>query len=408
MRIAFVTAEYVTERDYAGGLSNYLHRLSLSLVRMGHRPLVVVPSDRDDSFVADGVEVHRVREAGIGPWLGMLNRLTRRRYSGALFYLRRSWRLSARLKELHGQEPLSIIQYPHLGGVGIFRPRGIPSVVRLSSYTPLWKIFGEYDSMPPVLVREQERLEHWGLMRADAVFGPCRAVGAVVEKDIGKPVEIIETPFMMDTPTTDDTVYRDLLRDKTYLLFVGRFSVAKGFITIADAIHDVLAKFPQLFFVIVGREQGGYKGAPATNYLWEKAGKFRGRALYLGDMRHEQLYPVMANALAVVIPSLVENFPNVCLEAMAHRRVVIGTRGTGFEQLLNDGVSGLLCEPGSPSSLLGAVERVVRLTDAERGKIGEKAAERIEALRPEAVVEQLISYYRDVMARKAAGTDGRP
>jgi glycosyltransferase involved in cell wall biosynthesis len=407
IRIAFVTPEYVTERNYSGGLANYVHRLSLSLVRMGHRPLVVVSSDRDESFVRDGVEIHRVRVTALGPWMGILNRLTLGRYYSVLYLLRRSLRLCACVKEIHRREPVSVVQYPHLGGVGIFRPRRIPSVVRLSSYTPLWKLFGEYDAMEPSVLRGQERLEDWGLRRADAVFGPCKAVAAVVEKDIGRPVAVIETPFLMDTPDVDGTVYRELLRDKDYLLFVGRFSPAKGFITIADAIPALFEKFPRLFLAVVGREQGGYKGAPAMEYLWEKAGRYRGRILSLGDMRHELLYPIMANARAVVIPSLVENFPNVCLEAMAHRRVVIGTRGTAFEQLLEDGASGLLCEPGDPASLVEAVEKALRLSDGEREKMGERAAERIRALRPEIVVEQLLSFYRDVMDRTGAGKGGK-
>jgi glycosyltransferase involved in cell wall biosynthesis len=375
---------------------------------MGHRPLVIVSSDRDESFVHDGVEIHRVRVDGLGACAGILNVLTRWRYYNPLYSLRRSRLLAARIKELHARDPISVVQYPHLDGASIFRPRRIPSVVRLSSYTPLWKRYGEYDFMAPRMLRQQERLEDRGLRRADAVFGPCKAVAAVVEKDIGKPVAVIETPFLMDTPDLDDTVYRELLQEKEYFLFVGRFSPAKGFVTLADAVPALFETFPRLFLAVVGREQGGYKGAPALEYLWEKAGSHRGRILYLGDLRHDLLYPIMGNARAVVIPSLVENFPNVCLEAMAHRCVVVGTRGIAFDQLLIDGVSGLLCEPGSPAGLVEAVGKALRLTEAERQAMGEKAAERIRALRPEIVVEQLLDFYRTVMERAGAGKEGRP
>jgi glycosyltransferase involved in cell wall biosynthesis len=322
--------------------------------------------------------------------------------------LRRSRRLNSRLAEIHRKEPVSIVQYPHLGGASIFRPPGIPAVVRLSSYAPLWKLYGEYDSMDPRVLRDQIRLEDRGLRRADAVFGPSRAVAAVVEKDIAKPVTVIETPFLMDAPEVDETVYRELLREKTYILFVGRFSPAKGFIVLADAIHGLLARHPELHLVVVGRELGGYRGAPALEYLWQQAGRFRGRVLYLGELRHDLLYPVMANACAVVIPSLVENFPNVCLEAMAHRGVAVGTRGTAFEQLLEDGKSGILCEPGSPEALATAVERALRLSAAERESMGAKAAVRILDLRPEIVVEQLLDFYRGVIDRTAAGKGGKP
>lgn len=408
LRVAFVTGEYVTEENYSGGLANYIHRLSLSLVQMGHRPLVVIPSDHDETFVRDGVEIYRVREKRLGFWTRAINTLTGGRYYSTLYFLRRSRLLAAKVRKLHARDPISIVQYPHLAGLGIFRPRGIPTVVRLSSYTPLWKVHGEYDFMDPRMLLEQERLERLGLGRADAVFGPSRAVAAVVEKDIGKPVAVIETPFLMDTTDLDDSVYRERLQEKAYLLFVGRLSPAKGFVALADAACAILEKYPDLFLVIVGREQGGYKGAPAIEYLRKQAGRCLDRVLYLGDMRHGQLYPIMANARAVTIPSLVENFPNVCLEAMAHRCVVIGTGGTAFEQLLEDGVSGILCEPGSPSGLVEAVEKALRLTAAERERMGEKAAERIHGLRPEVVVEQLLSFYRGVMDRSGAGKEGRP
>ena len=42
MRIAFVTTEYITESDsFDGGLSNYLHKVSLNLVAAGHEPVII-------------------------------------------------------------------------------------------------------------------------------------------------------------------------------------------------------------------------------------------------------------------------------------------------------------------------------------------------------------------------------
>ncbi|HEY3488884.1 MAG TPA: glycosyltransferase family 4 protein [Candidatus Deferrimicrobiaceae bacterium] len=406
MRIAYVTPEYVTERSFSGGLANYVHRLSLSLIGMGHEPVVFVPADRDERLVHDGIEVHRVATKSTIPWAGLLNRITLRRHYSAIWMLKRSQCLCGRVKNEHRRAPFSIVQFPHLGGLSLFRPRGIPAVVRLSSYSPLWAKFGEYDSMPMPVLHDQQWLERQGLLRADGIFGPCGFVGAVVEKDLGRPVTVIETPFVMDTERTDDSVYRELLQGRPYLLFVGRFSIAKGMITIADALPELLGRHPDLLVVLVGREQGGYKGASVIDHLWQKAGPHRGRVLFLGDMRHDLLYPVMKHAAAVLIPSLVENFPNVCLEAMAQRCVILGTRGTSLEQLLTDGESGLLFEAGNPAALAVAVERALALTGEARAAMGEKSGERLQTLRPERVVEKLLAYYQSVIDRAGAGKDG--
>lgn len=108
----------------------------------------------------------------------------------------------------------------------------------------------------------------------------------------------------------------------------------------------------------------------------------------------------MRHARALVVPSLVENFPNVCLEAMALGKVVVGTRRSGLEQLIADGVSGILCDPGSPAGLLEAMERAIRLSEEQQENIGRMARERIDALRPEKTVGRLLSFYEEVIERK--------
>jgi glycosyltransferase involved in cell wall biosynthesis len=49
----------------------------------------------------------------------------------------------------------------------------------------------------------------------------------------------------------------------------------------------------------------------------------------------------------VVTPSRVDNCPNTCLEAQALGKIVIGTRQSSLEELVDHGVTGFLAEPGS-------------------------------------------------------------
>lgn len=401
MRIAFATGEFVTEEgSYDGGLANYLHRVSLSLVTLGHEPVVVVSSDRDEAFVEKGIEVHRVRTSG-NAWRNWVDYFTFHRFTMALELIFVGVALRGRLKEIHRKRPLSIVQYTHLGGLSLFAPQGIPSVIRLSSYTPLARARGGYDGLRPCEIRQQERFERWALKRAAGVFGPSRIISALVEKDVGRPVEIIESPFLLDTASTDDGPYRAHLEGKTYLLYFGTLSVLKGIVTLAEVIPGLLTGHPELHFVFVGKERDGYRGMSMTDYVLSRAGDCRDRILFLGKMRHEQLYPILSRALAVVLPSQLDNFPNTCLEAMAYRRVIVGTRGTSFEQLLNDGESGILCEVDDPASLREAVERAIALPDDRRRAMGEKAWERVRELRPERGAVQLLSFYDKVISGEA-------
>ncbi len=130
------------------------------------------------------------------------------------------------------------------------------------------------------------------------------------------------------------------------------------------------------------------------------AGSARGMVLYMGRMRHSQLYPIIDGATAVILPSRAENFSNACLEAFAHRKVVVGTHGTSFGEMIEDGINGFLCEPDSPSNLMQVTEKVLSLGDSERNAIGEKAAERLTLLKPELVAGKLLEYYKNIIQRR--------
>jgi glycogen(starch) synthase len=395
MRIAFVTTEYVTEPSYDGGLSNYVHRVVLSLKKFGHYPIVIVISDRDEVFFHGDIEVHRVRYSLEG-WQVRLNNLTRKIFDQSILLLRTSWLLNSRLKMINLENPISLVQFTHLGGVAFFKPKGIPAVIRLSSFTSLWRKFGAFSNMPPFQIQQLELIEKWALKKVDFVFGPCKQIAAIVSDELKKPVRTIESPFLMDVKGPDESIYRKHLFGKKYFLFFGTLIEHKGVSIIAETLPFLLKNNPSIYFAFVGK-QAPYKGSPMMNYVMEKAGEYGNRVLNLGKMPHEQLYPILGNAYAVVLPSLVENFANVCLEAMAHRRVVIGTKRTSFEDTIIHGKNGFLSEPGDPVSLLETMEMVLNLPEEERKRIGEMAQKQVLNYQPEKVVRKLLEFYKEIL-----------
>lgn len=396
MRIAFVTPEYITEKNFDGGLSTYLGRVCRGLLSAGHAAIVIVASDHDETFFDNGIEVHRVGTNRAMPvWL---NRITLMRLQAAKHWIVQSWILNQVCSKLHCENEFDIIQYASFTATGIFRLDSVPCVVRLSSFASMWQK-GNAQART-ANNRLQLYLENLALRRADAVFGPSNVVAKAVTDETGLQVRVIESPFMSTSDGTDNQPFVDALRDKKYLLFFGTLSPKKGVATIAEVIEPLLTLHTDLHFVFVGKDDGHTDG-PMIDHLWRKAGACRGRVLYLGQMRQSQLYPILAHADGVVLPSRFDNLPNACIEAMAFQRVVIGTTGASFEQLIEEGKSGFLVPIDSPNELLIAINHVLSLVPSEKAAIGASAAKRIDGLRPEITVAALIEFYRAVIQKKA-------
>lgn len=121
------------------------------------------------------------------------------------------------------------------------------------------------------------------------------------------------------------------------------------------------------------------------------------RVIYIGQIVREQLYPVIKNAECCLLPSRIENLSNACIEAMAMGKIVVATNGASYEQLIDDRVSGFLCERDNPASYLKAVDEVLAMSTEERNKIGLKAIEVTKRLEPQKIYEQYLAFYEKVI-----------
>jgi glycosyltransferase involved in cell wall biosynthesis len=268
--------------------------------------------------------------------------------------------------------------------------------VRLSSYRDLCIPFGFKFTSP-----FEGFLEDLTLKRADAVFGPSEWVGGYVRSKLGVPVFIVESPFVTPQSKEDSSVWQQHVRyRKQYGLYFGSIAEWKGVYVLAEALKTILAERKDLHFVFVGRDLSKRDGKPASEFILQELAAFEGRVMHLGAMLHTQLFPIVRHAEFVALPSLADNFPNTCLEAMAFGKIVVGTRGRGFDQLIQDGKNGLLCEPGDVASLTNALRRAATLCQNDKEQIGKLAQERIGQLAPEKVVAQLVGFYEAVILRK--------
>lgn len=99
-----------------------------------------------------------------------------------------------------------------------------------------------------------------------------------------------------------------------------------------------------------------------------------------------------------ILPSRGEGMPNALLEAMACGLPCIATRVSGSEDILVDGVNGLLVESEQPVELAHALRRLVEDADLAQRLAEEGRATIIHNYQLTRIVEQLLDLYRSLLS----------
>lgn len=384
MRIAFATPEFVTENHFDGGLANYLNRVSKALAQLGHEVHVVTLSNKNEAeFDHEGVMVHRVM---LKPGWHTINRLTRYSLTTTLHWLNFSTQTYRKLRQLHHRDPFHLIQYPNYSSCGLF---SIPllrttHVIRASSH-PGWNASIKRN-LDTTIIDGLEALQY---KLTPNIHAPSRAL----QQEL-RGARLIRTPFYLENRTWDSAIYDQFLRGRKYVLYFGRFQLQKGFHTLAQALPWFLTQCSDAHVALVGRDVETSLASSMAAFARAQCNGFGERLLIMENLPHSQLYPVIAGAHLIVLPSLFDNLPNACLEAMGLGRVVIGTHGTSFEELITDGVNGFLVPPDNPPAL--ADKMIAAWRDERLASISAAAKEQVLEFAPAKTIPELLSYYSEL------------
>lgn len=388
MNILFVSTDYPKRGEPTTGFPNYLYRVSLSLIQLGHKAIILAPGGWNSHRIEQGIEIFTVR-------VPIYLRCSSQTLNYVLSALRTSYVLNQKVKELIKKNHIEIIQFTSLYGIALFYHGDVPAVLRLSSYAKT--AFASYQTYPPVMVKTMAFLEIASSYRCNAIFSPCRKNAVEFGRDCHREVKVIETPFINDVQEYDSCFYDNYLKGKKYILFFGSLYAEKGIMVIAEILEKFLESYPDYYFAFIGT-MSSINGKNPARILREKAGKHVDKIMIANALGHKQLYPVIYHADFVVLPSLMENLSNACIEAMYFKRVVIGTDGASFEQLITHGKNGLLCRIGDSADLLEKMQTAAAMGKREKEKMGKLARKRIDKLKPEYAVQKLIRVYEHVIA----------
>jgi glycosyltransferase involved in cell wall biosynthesis len=394
LRIAFGTQDFVTEPSFDSGIANYVHRTASWLAAMGHDVHVIALSTVDQAeFDYDGIKVHRVPFGE--NWL-QLNRLTRYRLTTTMHLLAASSEIYRKLKQLHQQQPLHLVQFPNSSYCGLvsmlFLP--VPRVLRASWYEPAWN---DSDRLRRSLdTRIVALLERFQFTLSPHIYAPSVRLQKLLTEEAGlKNVRQMPSPFFLECRDWDYSVHNALTRGRKCLLFFGRFELRKGFQTLARALPRFLQEHPEASVVLVGRDKESAIAPSMAEYARSLCGDLAPRLIVIDQIPHRQLYPIIEDAHLVVLPSLIDNMPNACLEAMALGKVVIGTFEGSFDELIDDGVNGFLVSADDVNALTKKLSEA--WTSPNLAEMGNAARLRIDDFLPDKTTGSLLRYYRQIV-----------
>jgi glycosyltransferase involved in cell wall biosynthesis len=206
-------------------------------------------------------------------------------------------------------------------------------------------------------------------------------------------------------PVTDASAIRaryGLAATARVVACVGGIQRRKGQLDLVEAAASLAGDFPDLVFVLAGAPGD----AEYLTALEERIAALGLSARFRRIGFQPEVRDLLGISEALVHPSHSEGFSLAVLEAMAVGLPVVATRCGGPEELIEDGVSGLLVPPQSPPALAAALRRVLGDPAAAR-LLGRCGATRARAFRLEASARGVEEIYEELLAAPRADRETR-
>jgi N-acetyl-alpha-D-glucosaminyl L-malate synthase BshA len=176
------------------------------------------------------------------------------------------------------------------------------------------------------------------------------------------------------------------------VLHVSNFRPVKRVNVVVDIFQRIRQRVPaRLVMIGDGPDRGSAEHQAAELGLSD-------HVTFIGEQL--DLVPWLSVADLFLLPSIQESFGMAALEAMACEVVVVASRVGGLPEIIEDGVTGFLCEP---DDIDGMADRSVGalLDSGRRTAVGQAAAMAVRTRYcTESIVPEYEQYYQDVTKQK--------
>lgn len=382
MHICYLCNEYPPARH--GGIGSFTQTLARELVKHGHTASTIglYPIATEVREEDRGVTVVRLPEGRVPNFRIAAN----------------YWRTQRAIRRLDRERPIDVLEGAERAFCLVSPRLRIPKLIRMHGGHVFFRTtLGEAPERQKVV--EEKR----SFRVATHLCAVSRYVGETTRKHLGlgdRPIPVILNPV-------DLAVFRPrdpALEEEGLIVYVGTIIEKKGIRQLVDAMPRVVQACPSARLIAYGNDTPD----PATGQSFTETLR-RGippaladRITFAGAVRREELPGLMAKASVCIYPSHMEALPIAWVEGLAMGKAVVAARAGPGPEVVEDGVSGILCDPHDPSSIAAALERALgdRGLRAALGKAARERAERLFSL--EQLARDNIAFYRACAGGAAA------
>jgi N-acetyl-alpha-D-glucosaminyl L-malate synthase BshA len=244
------------------------------------------------------------------------------------------------------------------------------------------------------------RIVQFALRESDGVTAVSSWLAEETDRVFGHdgPIEVVPNfvdPGRFRREQADDVRGRFAGPDERILVHVSNFRPVKNAPDVCRVFARVAEEFPARL-LMVGDGPDVTKAREVARELGAAD-----RVRFLGET--PDVERVLACADLFLLPSSTESFGLAALEAMACEAPVIATRVGGLPEVVEDGKTGLLFEPGDVDGMARGAIEVLR-DEGRARRMGEAARGRVEALfTPGRVVPLYEAFYERIVAERRSG-----
>lgn len=376
MHICFVSQD--APPGTIAGIARVSWELARGLAAQGHITRIIARSKDGQHTVdwLDGIWIHRVPDVEAGASLpgnpGIPDNLWRR-----------SVAVANELERISGMRHIDLVQSPNWDCEGIAaiianRWRTVLGVYTpmtcAVAYNPSWTndpAFRQTTS-DPIIAGETICYR-----RADAILACGPSIVARIEEDYGISLAGRRIGYVPHGLPDHGAAPPPAMRDIVEVLFVGRLESRKGIDVLLEAVKRVCPLLPEARFVIAGDTS-----IPSTNgQLWPERfasdpamSLWKDRVSFLGTVSDEELDGLYRRCDVVVVPSRFESFGLPLTEAMMRARPVIASAVGGMEEIVHEGINGLLVPAEDAEALAQALRQLI-VSSTKRRAFGERSRE---------------------------------
>lgn len=360
MRLCLVTREFAPFRGWGAG--TYASLAAQALAQAGHEVHVLTDDARcvrEGPHLRRDVRFHLI-DMGAFP-------MNLRAYASEMM----RYSLGARhaLESLHAVHAFDYIEFPDFLGEAYCTLRA-----RRTMGTLARAVIGIRTHMTIRHIRainrddwiEEERatcehMEAWSLAHADILLAPCQAIARRIGERVATPLRVVHLPIPLDAQRAELNAQPRAESSQPTILFTGRYEWRKGPHILLDAAQRLLREGVDLRVRFIGEDTDT---APLRTSMRDWLSRridpaFTDRFTFEPRADRPRLGALYAAATVVCVPSVWENFPFACTEAMACGACVVGSDAGGMAEIIENDVSGLLFRGEDAGDLARVLGRVL-------------------------------------------------